>query len=127
MANWRCTTSHSLLVSVRCPSHYLLTIFKAMSLPNSFPQRKTPLALTAYKRGTERDMDLYYLSQDNPPVLHRARKLGDAKWVDSILDGLPSPNSGTSLTATWSASQQAVVLVYKGDDGNLVVTVDNQD
>ena len=131
MENSECTTSQAAFVtlSLHRYSVYILILmdFAALDLGSTFPMEKTPIAMLSYDRGTDRTLDVYFLSMDRPPQLYRARKIANAPFALAPLTSVGSPNSATTLTATRSVISQKTILVFQTDDGNITVIADEQE
>ena len=89
--------------------------------------KKTPIAMLSYDQGTDRTLDVYFLSMDEPPQLYRARKIANAPFALVPLTNVGSPDSATTLTATRSVVSPKTILVFETDDGNITVIADEQE
>lgn len=94
-------------------------------LKKSFAFEGTPLALISYKTAAGIVVSVYYLSDDDVPVLQRSDSVNEGPWnTETVNIQSGAPSKATTLSAIWSNNLQAVVLTFKDDSGQVTTQKD---
>ncbi|KAF2865210.1 hypothetical protein BDV95DRAFT_612807 [Massariosphaeria phaeospora] len=84
----------------------------------------TPLALVNYKKAGNIYMSVYYVNTEDTSYIQRSQRIDNGDWVDKVLDQAGLPSQSTTLSATWDAKAEQVIVSFKLTKGDLVCVQD---